>query len=125
MSNKEFEKIDETIDTTNICECNEETCNCNEEICECGEEACDCTENNSLSEGECFYCDREDCNCEEGEFTGTYTVNFDGLCEELDECEYGNCEIDTKKLALIGAGALLAGGALCYVFKKKKKNKKK
>lgn len=113
MSNKESENLNE-IDATN-------ECNCNEEICECNKDVWDCTEINPTNEEKCFYCDREDCECEEGEFTGTYTVNFDGLCDELEECECSNCDIDTKKLVLIGAGALLAGGALCYAFKKKKR----
>lgn len=97
MSNKNNKKHDELLD---------KKCGCNKEICDC--------ENLEVEEEDSF----EDLITDD--FSGTYTVSFDGLYDEVDSLE-DECELDTKKLALVGLGALLVGGALCYAVKKKNK----
>lgn len=109
MNNK---KNEELLDKKCNCECGDD-CSCYEGECNC-DENCSCTENlNDILE-----------NATEEEFCGTYTVDFDCPFDELEDidCCY---ELDGKKLALIGLGAALAGGAICYAVKKKKKNKSK
>lgn len=116
MSNKKNKKQNKELE--NKCICNDEVCDCmNDDLLNvkhtCDEDVCEC--NNIELEDEDSFEDLTDVN-----FSGTYTVNFDGLYDEIDSLDDSH-ELDTKKLALVGLGALLAGGAICYAIKKKKK----
>lgn len=97
MSNKNNKKHDELLD---------KKCGCNKEVYN--------YKNLEIKEEDSF----EDLISDD--FSGTYTVSFDGLYDEVDSLEDKH-RLDVKKLALVGLGILLTGGALCYTVKKKNK----